>query len=86
MPRAGRPRSRLDHGRGHAEARAGRQCREREQRFTQEHSLDAQGFDAGRNVLGRKRHVLIDTLGLLLNLDVHSAQVQDRDGIDTLVR
>ena len=33
-----------------------------------------------------KRHVLVDTLGLLLNVDVHSAQVQDRDGAETLLR
>ncbi len=37
-------------------------------------------------MLGRKRHVLVDTLGLLLNVDVHSAQVQDRDGAETLLR
>ena len=35
---------------------------------------------------GRKRHVLVDTLGLLLNVDVHPAQVQDRDGAETLLR
>ena len=37
-------------------------------------------------MLGRKRHALVDTLGLLLNMDVHSAQVQDRDGAETLLR
>ena len=37
-------------------------------------------------MLGRKRHVLVDTLGLLLNVDVHPAQVQDRDGAETLLR
>src|SRR5215469_7497817 len=31
-------------------------------------------------VTGRKRHILVDTLGLLLNVAVHSADVQDRDG------
>ena len=35
---------------------------------------------------GRKRHVLVDTLGLLLNVDVHPVQVQDRDGAETLLR
>ncbi|MGH9781173.1 MAG: IS5 family transposase [Candidatus Acidiferrales bacterium] len=34
----------------------------------------------GKKVTGRKRHILVDTLGLLLNVVVHSANVQDRDG------
>ena len=42
--------------------------------------LDPQGFDAGKKVTGRKRHLLVDTLGLLLNVVVHRADVQDRDG------
>ena len=37
-------------------------------------------------MLGRKRHVLVDTLGLLLSVDVHAANVQDRDGGETLLR
>ena len=37
-------------------------------------------------MLGRKRHVLVDTLGLLLNVDVHPASVQDRDGAERLLR
>ncbi len=44
-------------------------------------TLDPQGFDAAKKVTGRKRHILVDTLGLLLNVVVHSAAVQDRDGI-----
>src|SRR5439155_1404207 len=43
-------------------------------------ALDPQGFDAGKKVTGRKRHILVDTLGLLLNVFVHPADVQDRDG------
>jgi hypothetical protein len=31
------------------------------------------GFDAGKKVLGRKRHLLVDTLGLILHVVVHSA-------------
>lgn len=42
--------------------------------------MDPQGFDAGKKVTGRKRHILVDTLGLLLNVVVHSADIQDRDG------
>jgi putative transposase len=38
------------------------------------------GFDAGKLIYGRKRHILVDTLGLLLLVVVHSAGAQDRDG------
>ena len=38
------------------------------------------GYDAGKNVTGRKRHLLVDTLGLVLLVVVHSASIQDRDG------
>jgi putative transposase len=37
-------------------------------------------------VVGRKRHVLTDTLGLLLAVTVHPASVQDRDGAEALLR
>jgi hypothetical protein len=40
-------------------------------------SLDPSGYDAGKK--GRKCHILVDTLGLLLNVVVHPADVQDRD-------
>jgi len=38
------------------------------------------GYDAGKNVNGRKRHIVVDTLGLLLVVMVTAASVQDRDG------
>jgi transposase len=38
------------------------------------------GYDAGKRVRGRKRHLLVDTNGLLLHRVVHSASVQDRAG------
>lgn len=38
------------------------------------------GFDAGKKINGRKRHILVDTLGLLVFVAVHVASVQDRDG------
>lgn len=38
------------------------------------------GFDAGKKIKGRKRHIVTDTLGLLFGLVVHSADIQDRDG------
>src|SRR2546423_6648792 len=37
-------------------------------------------YVATREREGRKRHILVDTLGLLLNVVVHPADVQDRDG------
>ncbi|WP_455678496.1 IS5 family transposase [Streptomyces buecherae] len=38
------------------------------------------GYDAGKRVRGRKRHLLVDTCGLVLRAVVHSASVQDRVG------
>jgi transposase len=38
------------------------------------------GYDAGKKVKGRKRHIVTDTLGLLLSCIVHEADIQDRDG------
>ena len=41
---------------------------------------EAIGYDAGKKIGGRKRHILVDTLGMLLGVCVSSASVQDRDG------
>lgn len=38
------------------------------------------GFDAGKRIQGRKRHILVDTLGFLMAVVVTAASVQDRDG------
>ena len=38
------------------------------------------GYDAGKKVNGRKRHILVDVMGLLLVVIVHAASIQDRDG------
>ncbi len=38
-------------------------------------------YDAGKRAPGRKRHIVVDTMGLLLAMVVHSASVQDRDGV-----
>lgn len=38
------------------------------------------GYDAGKKVTGRKRHLAVDTLGLILALVVHGADWQDHDG------
>ena len=38
------------------------------------------GYDGGKHTLGRKRHIVVDVLGLLLIVMVHSAGIQDRNG------
>jgi putative transposase len=38
------------------------------------------GFDAGKKINGRKRHIVVDTLGLILAVVVHPANIQDYDG------
>ena len=44
------------------------------------------GFDAGKKIQGRKRHILVDTLGLLMAVVVTAASVQDRDGVKLLLQ
>ena len=39
------------------------------------------GYDGGKRIKGRKRHVLVDTEGVKLKVKVHSAKTFDRDGI-----
>ena len=76
--RAGRPRSEpdsCDYQLAGCEGRAKRRA-----------WLDPSGYDAGKKIKGRKRHILVDTLGLLLNVVVHPADVQDRDGAFRLLR
>jgi transposase len=43
------------------------------------------GFDAGKLVKGRKRHILTDAGGLLVAATVHAASIQDRDGAPPLI-
>ena len=43
------------------------------------------GYDAAKKVKGRKRHILVDTLGLLMIVVVHTANIQDRDGAKLLL-
>ena len=38
------------------------------------------GYDAGKRIKGRKRHIVTDTLGLIVGAVVHAADIQDRDG------
>jgi transposase len=76
--RAGRPRAEPN-SRNHR--RTDRQGRAKRGSW-----LDPSGYDAGKKIKGRKRHILVDTLGLLLNVVVHPADVQDRDGAFPLLR
>jgi transposase len=46
---------------------------------------EQRGFDGGKKVRGRKRHLLVDTEGLVLEARVHSAKVPDQDGIKRLL-
>jgi Transposase DDE domain len=41
---------------------------------------DSPGFDSGKKIKGKKRHLLVDTQGLLMDAIVHAADIQDRDG------
>jgi hypothetical protein len=43
------------------------------------------GFDPAKKVEGRKRHLLVDTEGLVLKAKVHSAKVPDQDGLRLLL-
>ena len=43
------------------------------------------GYDAGKKIKGRKRHLVVDTDGLLLAVAVHPADIQDRDGGDLVL-
>jgi len=42
--------------------------------------IDPAGYDAGKKIKGKKRHILVDTQGLLMHAVVHAADIQDRDG------
>src|SRR5215203_7011649 len=46
---------------------------------------EQRGYDGGKKVRGRKRHLLVDTEGLVLGAKVHSAKVHDEDGIRLLL-
>src|SRR5579859_7900673 len=72
MPRAGRTRSKPDR-RDHRQPK-------RQKRGKRGACIDPHGFDAGKKIKGKKRHLLVDTQGLLLHAIVHPADVQDRDG------
>jgi putative transposase len=47
--------------------------------------VEERGYDGGKKVKGRKRHLLVDTEGLVLKAKVHSAKVPDQDGLKLLL-
>jgi putative transposase len=46
---------------------------------------EQRGYDGGKKVRGRKRHLLVDTEGLIMKVKVHSAKVPDQDGLKLLL-
>ena len=52
---------------------------------TTEESGGIKGYDGGKQVKGRKRHVLVDTLGLLLSVEVTPANISDQTGARRLL-
>src|SRR5258705_3496608 len=44
------------------------------------------GYDAGKKIKGRKRHLAVDSSGLILGLMITSAAVQDRDAAKSLIK
>ena len=47
---------------------------------------NSRGFDGGKKINGIKRHLLVDTLGLIITLSVTTADLQDRDGAKKLMK
>lgn len=43
------------------------------------------GYDGGKKILGRKQHLVVDILGLLLIINVHSARIRDRAGTNSVL-
>ncbi len=72
MPRTGGSGGQPD-GRDHRQP-------ERQERGKRGVCIDPSGYDAGKKINGKKRHVLVDTQGLLIQAVVHAADIQDRDG------
>ena len=77
LPRAGGARAKSDSC-DHRQPKR-QKCRKRGA------SIDPYGFDAGKKIKGKKRHVLVDTQDLMLHAIVHPADIQDRDGGGLLI-
>lgn len=52
---------------------------------TTDQAGEQRGYDAGKKIKGRKRHLAVDPLGLILGILITSAAVQDRDAAKTLI-
>ena len=48
-------------------------------------SSEDKGFDAGKKIKGIKRHIIVDTLGMILAVVIQGASVQDRDGATSTI-
>jgi len=48
-------------------------------------SAGSRGFDGGKKIKGRKRHIIVDTLGLLVGVVVHTAEIGERAGAKLLL-
>jgi len=53
---------------------------ERQKRGKGGASIDPSGFDAGKKVQGKSRHILVDTQSLLMHAVLRASDIQDRDG------
>src|SRR3712207_5562809 len=74
---------------GSLEERSSPQCRRSGFPIGQEYRAvggEERGYDGGKKVKGRKRHLLVDTEGFVLKAKIHSARVMDYEGIKTLLR
>jgi putative transposase len=74
MPQRGLSRS------GGGESAAGGRQDHRQPDREDDRKRGPRGYDGGKRIRGRKRHIVVDVLGLLLVVMVHSAGLQDRDG------
>jgi putative transposase len=64
-----------------AGTRVNAECRDHRQSIGENQSKRGlRGYDGGKKVKGRKRHLLVDTTGLLMQVLVHAANLQDHDG------
>jgi putative transposase len=48
-------------------------------------SAGSRGFDGGKKIKGRKRHIIVDTLGLVIGVAVHTADIAERAGAKLLL-
>ena len=71
---AARKGARIDGQEEHADGRDSQSVK------TTEVGDEQRGYDAGKKLSGRKRHIAVDTLGLILTVVVHAASCQDYDG------